>query len=158
MIPIPAFAYKWIAIGAVILALGAAVWVQTERLDTVKKEYADFVAKVKALGEAQEAATKLKDAENQTRMEKANAENARTRRALATALNGLRHASSSGGGLSAPAPTAASPARTCFDPAKLDSALRKLDAGVLGIVEIGSGAVIDLDSAKIWAQQAVGQR
>ena len=149
---IPVFLYKWIAIGGVILLLGLAVTVQTKRLDTCKTEHAAFVVQVKAVGDAQEAATKLKDAENQTRMEKANAENARTRSALAVALNGLRDQSSRGGGLSSPAPSAASPTRTCFDPAKLDSALRKLDAGILGIVEVGSGAVIDLDSAKAWAQ------
>lgn len=153
MLPIPPFAYKWIAIGGVMLILAGAAYVQTKRLDTCKREYAEFVAKVKAIGEAQEAAAKLKDAENQTKMEKANAENARTRSALVTALNGLRNANSGRGNLSAPAPTAASPARTCFDPAKLDSALRKLDQGVLGIVEIGSGAVIDLDTARAWAQE-----
>lgn len=149
---IPVFLYKWIGIGAVVLVLGLAVWVQTARLDAVKSEYAGFVAKVDAIGKAQEAAAKIKDAENKTRMEKANADNARTRSALTVALNSLRSANSGRGNLSAPAPTAASPARTCFDPAKLDSALRKLDQGILGIVEIGSGAVIDLDSAKNWAQ------
>jgi len=146
----------WIGGGlfaAGLLMGGGSAWtVQGWRLDSAKTKYDLFVAQVKAVGDAQEAAAKLKDAENKTRMEKANAENARTRSALAVALNGLRNASSRGGGLSSPAPSAASPARTCFDPAKLDSALRKLDAGILGIVEVGSGAMIDLDSAKTWAQ------
>jgi len=47
MIPIPIFAYKWLAIGGVILLLGAAVWGQSSRLENCKKEYAEFVAKVK---------------------------------------------------------------------------------------------------------------
>ena len=150
---IPVFLYKWIAIGATILILGLAVWVQTARLDAAKAEYAGFVAKTDAIGKAQEAAAKIKDAQNVTRMETANAENARTRGALNIALNSLRLANSGRGNLSAPAPTAASPTRTCFDPAKLDSALRKLDDGVQEIVGIGSGAVIDLDSAKRWVQK-----
>ena len=149
----PVFLYKWIGIGLVIVLLGVAVKVQTSRLEAVKAEYAGFVSKVDAIGKAQEAAAKIKDAQNVTRMETVNAENARTRGALNIALNSLRLANSGRGNLSAPAPTAASPTRTCFDPAKLDSALRKLDDGVQEIVGIGSGAVIDLDSAKRWVQK-----
>ena len=46
MFPIPPFLYKWLAIGGVILLLGAAVWIQTGRLDTCKTEHAAFVAQV----------------------------------------------------------------------------------------------------------------
>ena len=146
-------------IGGGIFAAGLAIggggaWtVQGWRLAAAVAKHEAFVAKVNAIGKAQEAAAKIKDAENKTRMEASNAENARTRGALNIALNSLRLANSGRGNLSAPAPTAASPTRTCFDPAKLDSALRKLDDGVQEIVGIGSGAVIDLDSAKRWVQK-----
>lgn len=152
MIPLSPTILGAIGAGIVILGLGAAVKVQSARLESTKAEYAGFVAQVKAAGDAQEAASKVKDEQNKLAKEKSDAQNAKSRAALIVALNSLRHASSSGGGLSAPTPSATSPARTCFDPAKLDSALRNLDQGILGIVEIGSGAVADLDSAKAWAQ------
>ena len=65
----------------------------------------------------------------------------------------LRDNRASGGGLSAPATSAESPGRICFDPAKLSGALRKFDEGVLGLVEGCSEAVINLDTAKKWAQE-----
>src|SRR3990167_5031004 len=108
-------AMLWITAGIAIAGFaagGTAAWtVQGWRLDSVKSEYAGFVVQVKAVGDAQEAATKLKDAENKTRKEKSDAENARTKSALTVALNSLRNSNSGRGNLSAPAPSAASPDR-----------------------------------------------
>lgn len=50
--------YVALAMGAVILALGIAVKVQTARLDSVKAEYASFVQKTRLIGEEQERRTK----------------------------------------------------------------------------------------------------
>ena len=116
------------------------------------EDFSFFRAQVQAIGEQAAKEARAKESADKLRKEQADAENKRTTAALQSDLDRLRRANSGKGGLSGPAPSAGSPDRTCLDPAKLDSALRSLDAGILGIVEIGSQAVIDLDSAKAWAQ------
>jgi len=156
---IPPFLYKWIAIGAVILALGAAVWVQTERLDTVKKEYADFVAKIKALGEAQEVIAKAKDAENQKAKERADEQNRKAKRDLAglyDAYGKLLDTNSRLSQLPEVPPGSPSPADITFDRASLDRGLAAADgilqSGAAKILRRGDEAIADLDSSKLWAQ------
>ena len=159
MIPIPLFLYKWIAIGGVILLLGAAVWVQTERLDAVKKEYAEFVAKVKALGEAQEVIAKAKDAENQKSKERADEQNRKAKRDLAGLYDAYGKLLNAGAGSSPlpQAPTgASSPADITFDRAELDRGLAAADgilqSGAAKILRRGDEAIADLETAKTWAK------
>ena len=146
-------AWGAIAAGAVMLGLVVALKVQTHRLESLRAEYAEFKANVEAIGKAAEKTAKDKEAKDKSNKEKADAEKKRLTADLAAALKRVRDSRSSGGGLSAPAPAADSADRTCFDPAKLATALRNLDAGILGIVESGSQAVSDLDTAKSWAEK-----
>ncbi len=137
-------------IGAV-LALGLAI--MTHQYMSERDAFTAFRAEVKTLGEiAQKKADeqKLADAKNK---EQSDAQYLATIDSLNRDLKRLRDSRTSGGGLRSPTPSPASPDRTCFDPAKLASALRKLDEGILGIVESGSEAVIGLDSAKKWASE-----
>lgn len=144
--------YIYLAVGAVVLALSGAVYVQTLRVTACKAEFAEFRGGVEALGKAAEKAAKDKEAMDKILKEKADAANKSNTDTLRATVKRLRDARPGGGGLSSPTPTATSPDRTCFDPGKLAGALRSLDQGVLGIVESGSKAVIDLDTAKAWAQ------
>lgn len=50
--------YAVLILGTFVLILGMAVKVQTARLDSVKKQYADYRATVEAIGRAQEAKNK----------------------------------------------------------------------------------------------------
>lgn len=142
------------------IALGAIpAWVfQGSRLDAQVAKYDLFVAQVKSAGELAEAEFKRIKTEHKQLKEKSDAENKLTIDTLRADIKRLRNASSGGGGLSSPTPTAESPDRTCFDPTKLSAALRVLDEGFLGIVETGSEAVINLDTAKAWAQQVGANR
>lgn len=146
----------WIAAGAFAFGLasgGGTAWtVQGWRLGKVKAEYAGFVATTKVTGDAAKKASDLQTATDKRIKEQADNENKRTLAALRADVKRLRDANTSGGGLSAPSPTAESPTRTCFDPAKLSAALRSLDEGILGIVESGSEAAVNLDTARAWAQ------
>ena len=146
----------WIAIGsfaAGALSGGGAAWkVQGWRLDAVQARYDGFVATTKAMGEAAQKSADETKAKDKQRQEQADAENKRTIDSLHADIKRLRNERASGGGLSAPAPITADPTRTCFDTAKFSAALRSLDEGILGIVESCSKAVIDLDTAKLWAQ------
>ena len=151
---IPVFLYKWIGIGVVMLVLGLAVWVQTERLDAVKAEYAGFVAKAEAIGREQEAAAKIKDAENKAKQEKANAENARTKSALTIALNSVRNTRPSGSFVPAAAPGAVRPDLACYDRAEYSGATGRLVEGLRGLADESTAATIDLNTAKTWAQSS----
>lgn len=155
----------WIAAGIAVAAGSAggfAAWkVQGWRLEAanlrtveVQGQYDRFADGVKAAGVLAEAEAKAKAADDKKEKEKADAENLRTTANLRADIKRLRddRASPGGGGLSAPAPSAGSPEKTCFDPAKLSESLRRLDEGILGLVIEGSQAVIDLDSAKMWAK------
>mgnify|MGYP001565850436 CR=1 FL=1 len=149
----------WIAGGialAAFIAGGSAAWtVQGWRLDAVKAEYAAFVTKVKAVGDAQNAATKLKDAENKTRMEKANADRAKKTRDLDriyAEYQRLRDTRAGGGNVSSAPTFAPSVDRTIFDSQELVGAIRVLETGVLGIIQQGDQAIADLNTAKDWAK------
>lgn len=157
----------WAAIGAsvVILALGVAVKVQTSRLEVAKQEFATFKAEVKVLGDAQNEKTRLQDIENRKteaaaklRKDKSDAENQRVKANLAgvyAAYRSLRDGNSGSGKLpnSAGAATfAPSAARSCFDSPEFIGAIRSLETGILGITQQGDQAIVDLNTARKWAQ------
>ena len=146
----------WIALGsftAGALSGGGAAWkVQGWRLDAVQARYDGFVATTKAMGEAAQKSADETKAKDKQRQEQADAENKRTINSLHADIKRLRNERASGGGLSAPTPITSDPTRACFDAAQFSAALRRLDEGILGIVETGSEAVINLDTAKKWAQ------
>ena len=142
--------YKYGAYVLIAAAFGGVCWLQGAHHEQLKA--AKFEAATVALGEAaKQRAEKIATADK-LRKEHADAENNRTITNLRADVKRLRDERASGGGLSAPATSAGSPDRICFDPAKFSAALRTLDEGILGIVETGSEAVIDLDTAKQWAQ------
>ena len=145
--------------GVVVISMGAAIAIQTYRLNEVKEEYALFKGGVEALGRAAETAVKVKEAKNKLAKDKADADKKRLTTNLAATVKRLRDANSRRSTVSAPAPSAASPDRICLDPTKFASAIRgfgegigRFEDGVLGLVAEGSQAVIDLDTAKGWAQ------
>ena len=146
-IPTP---YMLIGIAALVLASMGFGWMKGAHHEALKA--AKFEAATEALSEAAKQHAEQVAEADKLRKEKADAENKRTITSLRADVKRLRDERTRGGGLSAPATSAESPDRICFDPAKLSRALRKLDEGVLGIVEGCSEAVINLDTAKEWAQ------
>ena len=143
--------YKYGTYALIAAAVFGFGWLQGAHHEQLKA--AKFEAATVALGEAAKQRAEQIATADKLRKEHADAENDRTITSLRADVKRLRDERARGGGLSAPLATAGSPERACFDPAKLNSALRTLDEGILGIVETGSKAVIDLDTAKIWAQK-----
>jgi hypothetical protein len=142
------------ALGAAILVLATIAYIshlQRDR-DAIRAEYAGFVAQVKVQGEAAKKAAQIQEAADKKRKDQVDAENARLRRANAAIARGLRDARSSAGYLPQPAPGSASPPSTCFDREQLESAIRRLDAGLSELAERGDQAITDLDTAKEWAK------
>ena len=143
----------YVALGVTLLvsALGIALRVQTSRLDALREEYATFKAQVKAVGDAQEARSRQIEAEGRTNKEKADAENAAALAALTGTLKRLRGERASRGILPAAAPGSGDPDRASFKRAELERALQQLDSGISGLLEEGSRATVNLDTAKRWA-------
>ena len=165
MIPIPACSavLPWLRAGVLIAVFSAVfsagAWVNGARWEikynALEASFTTFKTSVATLGERARTAAVERQLKDLKIKEKADASNARMHANSRAVIEQLRRErdSASGGGLSAPAPSTADPGRTCFDPAGLAGALRSLDEGLLGIIEEGTKAVIDLDTAKAWAKE-----
>ena len=133
-------------------ALVAAILVQTARLDFLEDAFEEFRVEVEVAGRVQEEQTKTRIAEERAEKEKSDAENARATASLRATIRKLRDERASSSFVPPAASAPASPDRAAFDRAELERALRELDSGVQGLVDEGSQAVVDLDTAKGWAQ------
>lgn len=154
-IALPGMAWAAIAAAVVIGGLGIALKVQTSRLEAVRAEYGQFKGGVEALGRAAAVAAKAKEASDNERKGKADAENSKTKRDLDgmyAAYRSLRDQRASGSLLPAAAAGSASPDRITFNRAGFDSALSGFDSGVTGLLAEGDRAIADLDTAKKWAR------
>lgn len=139
-----------------IVALSAAVTIQTKRLNIAQERYTAYVAEVEATGRAAQAHADEVDRINRGRKEHADAEIARLSAERDDVQRRLRDAVASrsfvpqsrdGGG----EPTR-SAERACYDGAKLDAALREFAEGAAGIAGEGAGAVDALNALKGWAR------
>lgn len=151
-----------LGIAAVIAALGAAVWVQGLRLDSAKQrlarvelEYKGFVSATRMLGEQAKARAKEQEIKDRKSKEVADAENKDLRRELDARRRQLRDERARAGGSVVPAAPAgaASPDRAAFDRTELERALSGFVEEVEGLVGEGAAAVIDLNTARKWAQE-----
>jgi len=138
--------WRWILIAALI----ASTTLTLKLWRGAVEDLTQFKAQVEAVGEQAKKDKARNEAEAKLNKERTDANHKRVTNALRADIARLRN--TGGGGLSAPTPSAGSPDRTCLDPAKFDSAVRRFGEGVLGVVEAGSQAVVDLDAAKTWAQ------
>jgi predicted phage gp36 major capsid-like protein len=155
--------YFYLAVGLVILALSGAIAVEQHRVETLKQdltaernEFASFRDKVKAEGELAKAEATKQLTEGINRKQEADNENARLRSSLNDTTKRMRDAiaaASASRSTVPPAPAAsARPDLACFDRAGLDAALAGYRQDLLGIIAEGASAVLDLDTAKKWAQ------
>ena len=143
----------WIyaAVGLVIVTLGGIVAVQTMRLNSVKSEFAEFRGGVAAVGKAAKLAADAQELADRQRKEKTDAENEKVYSNFRSTIKRLRDQRPSGSFVP-PAPAGTAGTNTvAFDRPELESAIRALDSGLQGLVDEGSKAVIDLDTAKRWA-------
>lgn len=158
MFPLSPSMWGAIAVAILVAGLGAAVKVQTSRLDACKAEFGAFQAKVAALGEVAAKEAKTRETANLEAKKRADNENLRTKRDLAglyDAYGKLRDQYAGRSNLPAAAPGSANPDVACFDRAALDRGLAGADgilqAGAIGILRRGDSAIADLNTAKEWA-------
>lgn len=157
MIPIPVFAYKWLAIGGVIFILGTAAYVQTKRLDSCKREYAEFVAKVKAIGEAQEAKNKLEEAQRNAISKQKEAAYGQRIKDLSTRYADARRLldANTGGGQTSSLSSAATIISCPDRQADTAGRLERLESGVLALLERGDKAIERTIACKGWLDEQI---
>ena len=149
----------WAILGYIVLSAG--VWLQTSRLhscqaqkDAIQAQFDQFKAQVRLEGEAAQKAANEKAAHDKQAKENADAENRKTLAALHADIIRLRHERDDSHKNLVPA-AASSPADTasaCFGREALESALRGLLAEIRGLIDEGSEAEMNLNTAKLWAQ------
>lgn len=139
--------YGAIAAGTLILALGTALYVQTQRVESRNAQIARFVGE----GKAAEQRAKERIALDKRNKERTDAETNALRRSNNALADSLRDARAGRGYLPAPGLSASRPDLACFDRAELDGALQRFVEGAAGLVGQGDEARIDLDAARRWA-------
>ena len=148
-------ALLWLLLAAFVagLASGAApAWyVQGLRLDATQSKYDGFVASTKAQGEAaqREAETKAK-ADRQLK-ESSDREYQTTIANLRADVKRMRDDRARASFVPAAPANSRSPGLACFDRADLDGALRRLDAGISGLIEEGDAGAVGLNAGRRWA-------
>lgn len=146
----------WIVLGAFVAGVvtgGGVAWkLQGWRLDAVKAEFKGFVDTTKAIGEAAQKLSDATKAADKKRQEQANEENKRTTDTLRADIKRLRNARASGNFVPAAATSASRPDLACFDRPELERAIRVLDLEIQGLVDEGSAAAVNLNTARGWAQ------
>ena len=147
----------YLVAGAVVIAMGAAIAIQTYRLNELRIEYAEFKAGVEALGRAAEKSAKEKEAKDKLAKEQADAANAKTTATLNAAISKLR--AQRPRTIFLPAAPAGSnrPDLACFDRAEYQradgEATGRLFAGARSLADEGTKNTVDLDTGKGWATQ-----
>ena len=121
--------------------------------DAAMVKFDEFKGQVAAEGKAaQERATAQTLADKQ-RKESADATHEKAVADLNARIAGLRNARAGSSFVPAAATCPGSPERAGFDRAELERTLREFDTGIQKLVDEGSRAIADLDSAKSWAQR-----
>lgn len=145
----------WIAAGAFVLGLttgtGGAWWVQGLRLDAVQAKYDGFVATTKAQGEAAKKLADAQAAEDKRKKESSDHEYETTIASLRADVKRMRDDRARSRFVPTAPANSRSPGLACFDRADLDGALRRLDAGISGLIEEGDAGAVGLNAGRRWA-------
>jgi hypothetical protein len=149
---------------ALILSFGfyaGSRW-ESAKTERVQAAYDKFVMESKLEAQRQDGKTKLENQRLQSVKKISDEENSRARDSLAfyaRRLRELTEKSASGSIMPRPPANTTNPSLTCFDRAELDGADATYRAGeadrrarIQEIVRKGAAATVDLDSAKLWAQ------
>ncbi len=162
MFPLSPTMWIYVGVGVLVLALGTAVKVQSSRLESCKEAHAQFVATVKAAGDAAEAARQkdiLDRKDISTKQEADNAkryatQDARYRAALAAArVSG----SNTSGGEAKPLSSAATVISSPSGQPDLAGRLASLEEGVLVLLQRGDRAIERTITCKAWIDEQLSR-
>jgi hypothetical protein len=141
----------WIAAGAFVLGLssgaGGAWWIQGLRLAALQA----FVTTTKAQGEAAKKLADAQAAEDKRKKESSDHEYETTIASLRADVKRMRDDRARASYVPAAPAGSRSPGLACFDRADLEGALRRLDAGISGLIGEGDTGAVGLNVARSWA-------
>ena len=145
----------WLALAAFAVGLvsgaGPAWYVQGLRVTAAKSEFAAFVSITKAQGEAAQREADAK-AKADRQLKESSDHEYETRIASLTAdVKRMRDDRARSRFVPAAPANSRSPGLACFDRADLDGALRRLDAGISGLIEEGDAGAVGLNAGRRWA-------
>ena len=148
-------ALLWLLLAAFVagLASGAApAWyVQGLRLDALQSKHDGFVATTKAQGEAAKKEAEAKAKADRQLKESSDREYQTTIASLRADVKRMRDDRARASFVPAAPADSRSPGLACFDRADLDGALRRLDAGISGLIEEGDAGAVGLNAGRRWA-------
>lgn len=131
-----------------LLAFAGAMYVQK---NAIKTEYAEYRTQIAQAAQAAAEVALQKTIADEKKKEVADADNLRLRGDLAVLTKRLRDARANSNFVPATASCPERPLSAAFNREALERALRDFDSEVQSLIDEGSRAVIDLDSAKAWA-------
>ena len=135
-----------------LVAAGLGLTVQSARLKAEKAEHKAFIAQTKAAGEVARVANNARIKEGKDKKEKADEKNTRDLAALRADNKRLRNERAAGSYLPPVRPGADSPETITLDRVELERAIQRLASGVSELLDKGDEAIVNLDTAKRWAQ------
>ena len=143
----------------IIIGLLAFVGIYLWHCESVKKDSAQFVAKLEAQAEEQKRKNKEKEASDKQAKEKADAENKTTISNLRSDVKRLRDATNTSGGSVSddPAGSRCPDGQTCFDTAEYRRADGVFVAGARKLSDEGSEIAVNFNTALKWAAE-IGAR
>ena len=148
-------ALLWLLLAAFVagLASGAApAWyVQGLRLDTLQSKHDGFVATTKAQGEAAKKEAEAKAKADRQLKESSDREYQTAIAGLRADVERMRNARARASYVPAAPAGSRSPGLACFDRADLEGALRRLDAGISGLIGEGDTDAVGLNVGRRWA-------
>lgn len=142
---------------AALFALGLAFggsgawWVQGQRLAATQARFDGFVGTVKAEGEAAQREAEAKAKADRQLKESSDREYQTTIASLRADVKRMRDDRARASFVPAAPADSRSPGLACFDRADLDGALRRLDAGISGLIGEGDADAVGLNVGRRWA-------
>ena len=124
---------------------------QKAKTDLVKAQFSGFVEQTKIIGKQAQKNAIEKEKSDQAIKEKVDVENIRISSAIRVDARQLRDARSRGNFVPIKPTGSGSPETACFNRAKLEQAIQRLDDRISGIIERCDDAVVGLDTAKRWS-------
>jgi len=150
-ITLPLAAWGAIAAGAVMVAMGVGLKIQTSRLETCQTEFRTFKLETKRIGEAAQKDADAKEARAIKDKEIADARHKNTIARLNRDLKRLRDDNASRRFVSAATPDSRSPQIACYGRERLNAEVRGfVEEATDVLAELGTAAV-ELNTAKEWA-------
>ena len=142
---------------AALFALGLAFggsgawWVQGQRLAATQARFDGFVGTVKAEGDAAKKLADATAAEDKRKKESSDHEYETRIASLTADVKRMRDDRARSRFVPAAPAGSRSPGLACFDRAELEQALRRLDAGISGLIDEGDADAVGLNVARSWA-------